>query len=136
MGWKTDCSYLKPLLMQMNIKRYAERPRYRIGSATLVAIICVALASVNIGILAWLVFLVGVSAAITLTLMTYHRLRNANLSTAWLLLMILQFGIGPTWRLSDHITFNIGGLMISLVPVILGWVVPRMGDHGIEPESG
>jgi hypothetical protein len=134
-GWKTDGPYLKLLLMQTNMKRYGERPRYRIGSATLVAITCVALASVNIGIPAWLVFLVVVSAGITLAMMTYHRLRNANLSTAWLLLMILQFGIGPTWHLSDQITFNIGELIISLVPVILGWVVPRKGD-GIESESG
>ncbi|WP_156313597.1 hypothetical protein [Erythrobacter sp. SG61-1L] len=111
--------------MPLNMTRYRERSRYRIGSAALVAIICVALASVNIGIPAWLIFLVAVAAEIALTIMTYHRLRDANLSTAWLLLMILQFGIGPTWHLSDHVTFNIGGSIISLVPVILGWIVPE-----------
>lgn len=121
--------------MQTNINCYGERSRYRIGSATLVAISCVALASVNIGIPVWLIFLVEIVAAITLTVMTYYRLRNANLSTAWLLLMILQFGIGPTWHLTDHVTFYIGGSIISLVPVLLGWVVSRKGDHEIEPVS-
>ncbi len=117
------------------MRRYGERSRYRIGSAALVAIICVALASVNIGIPAWFIFLVAFVASIALTIMTYHRLRDAKLSTAWLLLMILQFGIGPTWHLSDHVTFNIGGSIISLVPVIFGWIVPRKADQKIELES-
>ncbi|WP_288989592.1 hypothetical protein [uncultured Sphingopyxis sp.] len=121
--------------MPMNMRRYGERSRYRIGSAALVAIICVALASVNIGIPAWFIFLVAFVASIALTIMTYHRLRDAKLSTAWLLLMILQFGIGPTWHLSDHVTFNIGGSIISLVPVIFGWIVPRKADQKIELES-
>lgn len=56
--------------------------------------------------------------------MTYHRLRDAALSGGWLWLMILQIGIGPTWHLSDHITVNFGGYLVSCIPVILGWVVP------------
>ena len=121
--------------MPMNMTRYGERSRYRIGSAALLAIMCVALASVYIGIPAWLIFLVGVAAAITLTIMTYHRLRDANISTAWLFLMIFQFRIGPTWHLSDHVTFNFGGALIGLVPVILGWIVPRKADQKLELES-
>ena len=117
------------------MRRYGERSRYRIGSAVLVAITCVALASVNAGIPAWLIFLVAVAAGIALTIMTYHRLRDANLSKAWLLLMILPFGIGPTWHLSEHVTFNIAGSIISLVPVIFGWIVPRKADQKIELES-
>lgn len=111
--------------MLEDLKAFADRSRYRIGSAALVAIIGVALASVKIGDPAWLIFLIGVAAAITLTIMTYHRLRDANISTAWLFLMILRFGIGPTWHLSDHVTFNIGGSIISLVPVLLGWIAPK-----------
>lgn len=118
--------------MPMNTTRYGERSRYRVGSAVLVAITCVALLSVKIGIPAWLIFLVAVSASIALTILTYHRLRDANLSSAWLLFMILQFAIGPTWHLSDHVTFNIGGSIISSVPVILGWIVPRMPDQKVE----
>lgn len=129
LGWKADGSYLNPQMMPTTMRRYGERSRYRFGSAALVAIMCVALASISIGIPPWIVFFIGVASAITLTIMTYHRLRDANLSTAWLLLMILQFGIGPTWYLSDHVTFNIGGSIIYLVPVILGWIVPRQPDQ-------
>lgn len=116
------------------LKAFADRSRYRIGSAALVAIICVTVASVKIGIPVWLIFLVGVAITIALTIMTYHRLRDANLSTAWLLLMFLQFGIGPTWHLSDQVSFNIGGSIISLVPVMLGWIVPHKPDQKNEIE--
>jgi uncharacterized membrane protein YhaH (DUF805 family) len=121
--------------MAMDMKRYAERSCYRLGSAVLISVICLALASVQIGIPAWIVFFVGVAAAIVLTIITYRRLRDANLSSAWLLLIILQFGIGPTWHLSDHVSFNIGGSIISLVPVILGWIVPGKLNRKIELES-
>ncbi|MXO97353.1 hypothetical protein GRI34_13100 [Erythrobacter aquimaris] len=121
--------------MAMDMKRYGERPRYRIGSAALVAVICITLASASIGTPAWLIFLVAVAVTGGLTAMTYHRLRDANLSTGWLLLMFLQFGIGPTWHLSDNVTFNIGSSITSLVPVILGWLVPRKADQTIEYEA-
>lgn len=116
----------------MDMTRYAERSRYRLGSAALVSVISLAVASVQIGIPAWIIFLVGVTFSIVLTIITYHRLRDANLSSAWLLLMILQFGIGPTWHLSDHVTFNIGGSIVSLVPVLLGWIVPGKVNQKIE----
>lgn len=109
--------------MPMHVTRYAERSHYRVVSAVLVGFTYLALASVNVGIPAWLIFLVAVAAAIALTIITYHRLRDADLSSGWLLLMILQFGIGPTWHLSDHVTFSVGGSIISLVPVMLGWIV-------------
>lgn len=121
--------------MPTDMTGYAERSRYRLGSAVLVSVIGLALASVQIGIPAWIIFFVGVAPAIALTIITYHRLRNADLSSAWLLLMILQFGIGPTWHLSDHVTFNIGGSIVSLVPVILGWIVPGKANQKTELES-
>ncbi|WP_263588925.1 hypothetical protein [Sphingopyxis sp. GC21] len=123
------------MMMPMNVRRYGERSRYRIGSAALVAITGVALASANIGIPAWFIFLVAVVAGIALTIMSYHRLRDAKLSTAWLLLMILQFGMGSTLHVSDHVAFNIGGSIINWVPVIFGWIVPREADQKIELES-
>lgn len=121
--------------MPMDMTRYAERSRYRLGSAVLVSVISLTVASVQIGIPAWIIFFVGVNFSIVLTIITYHRLRDANLSSAWLLLMILQFGIGPTWHLSDHVTFNIGGSIVSLVPVLLGWIVPGKANQKTEPES-
>lgn len=119
----------------MDMTRYADRSRYKNASAVLVAVICLALASVNIGIPAWLIFLVSVAVAIALTIITHYRLRDANLSSGWLLLMILQFGIGPTWHLSDHVTVNIGGSIISLVPVLLGWIAPGRANQKAELES-
>jgi uncharacterized membrane protein YhaH (DUF805 family) len=134
-GWKADKRLVSILTVLEDLKAFADRSHYRIGSAALVAIICVTVASVNIGIPAWLIFIVVVASKIVLTIITYHRLRDADLSTAWLLLMILQFGIGPTWHLSDHVSFNIGGSIISLVPVMLGWIVPRMSDQKNEAET-
>jgi len=119
----------------MDMTRYAERSRYRLGSAVLLSFNCLAIASVQIGISAWVVFIVGVAAEIALTIITYYRLRDANLSSAWLLLMVLQFGIGPTWHLSDHVTFNVGGSIVGLVPVILGWIVAGKSHQSIEPKS-
>ena len=120
--------------MTKDLKAYADRSQYRIGSAALIAILYVTVVSVNLGIPVWLIFFVGLTTTIILTIMTYHRLRDANLSIGWLLLMILQFGIGPTWHLSHHVSFNLGGSIISLVPVILGWIAPRKTDQKNEVE--
>lgn len=135
LGWRTAGESFRLVAMPMDMSRYAERSRYRLGSAVLISFICLALASVQIGIPVLIVFLVGVAAYIVLTVITYRRLRDANLSSAWLLLMILQFGIGPTWHLSDYVTFNIGGSIVGLVPVILGWTVAGKSNQNIELES-
>lgn len=119
------------LIVLDDLKSFEERSRYRSGSAALISISYVAVASVLIGVPAWLIFIIGVAASIALTIITYHRLRNANLSSAWLLLMILQFGVGPTWHLSDNVTFNVGGSIVGLVPVILGWVIPTQPTHKV-----
>lgn len=121
--------------MTKDLKTYADCSQYRIGSAALIVILYVTAASVILGIPAWLIFIVGLATTITITIMTYYRLRDANLSTGWLLLMILQFGTGPTWHLSHHVSFNIGGFIISLVPVMLGWIAPRKADHKSEVGS-
>lgn len=121
--------------MPKDLKIYSERSRYRLGSTVLISAFCLALASALIGVPAWLIFIVGVAAWIALTIITYHRLRNAELSSGWLLLMILQFGVGPTWYLSDYVTLNLGGSVIGLVPVILGWIVPAPPNRKVEPKS-
>lgn len=121
--------------MPVDLRIFAERSRFRVGSVALSSVFYLAIASAEIGVPAWLTFVVGVSAWITLTIITYYRLRNANLSSAWLLLIILQFGIGPTWRLSEYVTFNVGGSIVSLVPVMLGWIVPAKSNREGEPGS-
>lgn len=110
--------------MVTGLKLFSERSRYRIASIVLVAVSWLAVASVRIGTPAWLAFITGIAPEIVLTIITYHRLQNAGVSSGWLLLMILQFGIGPAWQLSEHLTFNVGGALLGLVPVILGWIVP------------
>ncbi|MFP5455707.1 MAG: hypothetical protein ACLGHK_09445 [Alphaproteobacteria bacterium] len=77
-----------------------------------------------VGLAGWLCFLIAAPLAIILTVMTYQRLRNGAFSGAWVWLMILQFGIGPTWHLSDNFTVNLGGGIIGLLPVVLAWFVP------------
>jgi uncharacterized membrane protein YhaH (DUF805 family) len=119
----------------MDLKRFAERSRYRPGSAVLISVICLVLASTQIGIPVLVAFVIGMAAAITLTIITYYRLRDANLSSAWLLLMILQFGVGPTWHLPDNVTVSLGGSIVSLVPVILGWIVAGKSPQKTERES-
>lgn len=121
--------------MPMDLKIFAERSRYRLGAAVLILVIYLAVASVQVGVPARLVFFVVIADAIALTIITYHRLGDANLSSAWLLLMILQFGVGPAWHLSNHVTFNVGGSIVSLVPVILGWIIPAKSNRKLEPES-
>jgi uncharacterized membrane protein YhaH (DUF805 family) len=103
---------------------FAERSRYRLASIALMLASFLALSGVFIGVPDWLCFLAAASLSIALTVITYHRLRDAGLSGSWVLLMILQFGIGPTWHLSDYVTVNFSGYLISCVPVILGWFAP------------
>ena len=107
--------------MLEDLKVFADRSRYRPASVALIFTFIVALASVLIGIPAWLSFVVGVLALILLTIITYYRLGNANLSSGWVLLMVIPFGIGPSWHLSENVTFNVGGSIVGLIPIILGW---------------
>lgn len=118
--------------MEIDLKSFEERSRYRVGSSVLVSVFGVAVTSVLIGVPAWLSFILGLVPAITLTIITYYRLRDANLSSGWLLFMILQVGAGPSWHLSEHVTFNLVGLIVSLVPVLLGWFVPATIDPKTE----
>ena len=121
--------------MEIDFKAFAERSRYRIGSSVLISVFGVTAASVLIGVPGWLSFILGLVPTIALTIVTHHRLRNANLSSGWLLLMILQVGAGPSWHLSEHVTFNLVGFIVSLVPVILGWFAPATTDRKAVPTS-
>ena len=110
--------------MTFDLKSFAERSRYRPGSVALITFEYLPLASVLVGVSNWIAFIAAIVAAIVLTIITYHRFRDASLSPAWLLLMIVPFGIGPAWHLADNMTFNLGGAIISMVPVVLGWIAP------------
>ncbi|WP_156358367.1 hypothetical protein [Sphingobium sp. Leaf26] len=114
---------------------FSERSRYRFGSIALIAASCLALAGVLIGVADWLSFLVAAPLLALLIVITYRRLRDGGFSGAWVGLMILSFGIGPTWHVSDLLTVSLGGAIIGCVPVILGWVIPSKGDARSEPQS-
>jgi uncharacterized membrane protein YhaH (DUF805 family) len=121
--------------MKWDLVIYAERSRYRPISIALEFATYLALAAVLVGVPSWLCFLLAASLSVILTIMTYHRLRNGAFSGAWILLMILQFGVGPTWHLSGHLTVNLGGTLISCVPVILGWLAPTNASEYADAKS-
>lgn len=120
-------------LMKFDWTAFAERSCYRPASLALMLASCLALASVLVGFPGWLCLLVAAASSIALTVITYHRLRNAECSGAWVVLMILQFDIGPTWHPSDSLTIAFGGYIIGCVPVILGWFAPA--NFGAKPKS-
>jgi hypothetical protein len=110
--------------MKWDLITYAERSRYRPMSIALEFAAYLALAAVLVGVPSWLCFLLAASLSVILTIITYHRLRNGAFSGSWIFLMILQFGVGPTWHVSGHLTVNLVGTLIGCVPVILGWLAP------------
>ncbi|HEV7289230.1 hypothetical protein [Sphingomonas sp.] len=119
--------------MELHPAAFAERSRYRAASIGLMLASWLAIAGVFIGVPDVLCFLVALVPSIILTIITYHRLRDAALSGAWILLMIVQIGIGPTWHLSDSLTVNFGGYLVGCVPIILGWLVAA--NSGANPKS-
>ena len=119
--------------MKLDWPAFAERSRYRPTSIALLLASSLALAGVFVGLPDLLCFVVYAVLSISLSVITFHRLRNAGYSGAWVALTILSFGIGPSWHLSHSLTFNLGGLVISCVPVILAWFAPA--DYGTVPKS-
>jgi len=103
---------------------FSKRPLYRLVSIPLaLASILVPLGVVVTGGWGWLAVVLGLPLYVTLVLLTYYRLREADLSSGWLILMILSFHIGPTWELPGGLTFYPTGL-IAMIPVVLAWFVP------------
>jgi uncharacterized membrane protein YhaH (DUF805 family) len=110
--------------MKFNWTAGAGRYRYRPVSIALMLASCLALMGVFVGVPDWLCFLAAAALYFALVAITYRHLRDARFSGAWVLLMIFQIGIGPTWHLSGSLTVNFGGYIIGCVPVILGWIAP------------
>jgi uncharacterized membrane protein YhaH (DUF805 family) len=121
--------------VEIDLKAFAERSRYRPASAALFVISYIALAGIFAGVPSWLCFLIAAAAWIALATITLRRLRDGGLSGAWILLMILKFGVGPDWHLSDYVTMDIGGSILACVPIILGWIVPAK-HNGSYSSSG
>ena len=107
-----------------DLQAFGDRSRYRRASAFLILVFAVAVTLTLIGIPDWVALGFGMLIFLAMTVITYHRLRDANLSIGWLLLMILPLGLGPTWHISENVTFNLGGSILGLVPVVLGWFTP------------
>lgn len=114
------------------LERFARRREYRLASIALIAgcLLCVYLPLAITVTWGWagLAFAIAMLFYVTLFVLTYFRLRNASLSTLWLLFMIVVFPIGPRWELGawdwGEIAFAPSGF-ISLIPVIMGWFAPE-----------
>jgi hypothetical protein len=65
-------------------------------------------------------FAVGLPFYVVLVLLTYYRLKNASLSSWWLLPMIAAVRVGPKWEVWSIDLYLTG--LISYLPVILGWL--------------
>ncbi|MBB3912045.1 uncharacterized membrane protein YhaH (DUF805 family) [Sphingomonas desiccabilis] len=108
------------------LKSYARQSPYRLASLTLVVLLGLDLAAVaTLGGPEWLAFLLGLPIYIGLVGMTYHRLRDANLSANWLVLMIISPTFGPKWESSGWLVLYASNLLL-LVPIALGWLVGKM----------
>jgi uncharacterized membrane protein YhaH (DUF805 family) len=111
------------------LQSYSGRREYRLASILLLAggiLMPVLLAK----LLGWefLAFAVGLPFYAALVLLTYYRLRNASLSSAWLGLMIVVFHVGPKWEMGSIDLYPTG--LISLVPVVMGWLARESGEGG------
>jgi hypothetical protein len=108
--------------MDVNLGVFADRARYRPAAIAIEVMTMLAVVGGFAGAPAWLCLTVVWILGVVLTIMTYYRLRDAALSSGWLLLMILQ--IGPAWHMSENITFNVGSFFVGFIPVLMGCFVP------------
>ena len=122
-------------MVAWDLTRLGERSRYRPASILLELSSALALLGVFLGIPGWLCVLTAVPLSIILAIMTYHRLRDGGFSSAWVWLMVVPLGIGPTWHLSEHLTFNFGGYLVGFVPVIMAWMAPTNTRRGPKSET-
>jgi len=114
--------------VKLAAKQFAGRESYRAASAALLLwSFGVPLGLASAGLPDWLGVIAGVPAYIALLVVTYHRLRDAALSTGWLMLMIITINIGPFWQGPGSIKLYLSNIVALLVPVILGWIVLSKG---------
>src|SRR3954447_16040251 len=124
-------------------ERFSGRQEYRLVSVVLVAG-CVLASYLPLitrlsGGWAALAFATAMSFYVALAALTYFRLRNASLSSWWLLPMIFVFHVGPRWELGSwewgSSSFEPSGL-ISLVPIVIGWfATARNSDEPATTEA-
>lgn len=114
--------------MTLAAKQFAGREAYRTASVTLLFLsFGLPLGLAFAGLPGWLGFVVGLPVYITLMVVTYHRLRDAALSTGWLILMIVVVNIGPFWEGPASFKLYLSNVVLLLVPILLGWMVPSNG---------
>jgi uncharacterized membrane protein YhaH (DUF805 family) len=123
--------YLTP--MQSMTETYSVLPAYRSAATTLLVAglglpICIAL----LGGPDLLGVVVGISALLCLTVVTYRRLRDAALSGGWIALFLLSINIGPSWDAPGPIHFYLFNL-VALVPILMAWFAPT--DFGANPRT-
>src|SRR5262245_12397570 len=111
------------------LERLSKRHEYRTASIVLVAASILSIYSlVLVDEPTWtqsvVVIGLGGLSYFALFVLTYFRLRDALLSSWWLLPMIVVFPIGPSWPLASwdwgFLRVSPSGL-VALVPVIIGW---------------
>jgi uncharacterized membrane protein YhaH (DUF805 family) len=105
---------------------------YRWASvALIVAMILLPVLMMRLGALEWVATLTGLPIYVALVVLTFHRLRNANLTGWWIILMILVLNFGPRWDGLEPLTFHLSHLL-HLIPVALGWLVRGPGNVAVK----
>lgn len=105
-------------------ERFYGMAAYRWASLILLlAVLLIPVAVTALGGPQWLAFLLGLPAFLLLAVVTNGRLRDAGLSGAWVLLLLLIVNVGPVWHGPAPLDLYLGNL-VNLIPIALGWTVP------------
>ena len=105
-------------------ERFYDRAAYRWASVVLLlAVLSIPVAVSALGGPGWFAFLLVLAPFIMLAVVTNGRLRDAGLSGAWVLLLLLIVNVGPVWHGPASLDLYLGNL-VNLIPIILGWTVP------------
>lgn len=120
------------------IHRLSAIQNYRWASVSLIAtMILLPVLMVRLGASEWVASLAGLPVYVALVVLTYRRLRDANLTGWWIVLMILVINNGPQWDGLEPLTFHVSHL-IHLIPVALGWLVrapQTVAGTGVRPDG-
>ena len=101
---------------------------YRWASVALIAVmIVIPVLLLRLGASEWVASLASLPIYVALVVLTFRRLRNANLTGWWIVLMILVLNFGPQWDGLEPLTFYLSHLL-HLIPVALGWLVRAPGN--------
>lgn len=107
---------------------------YRWASVALItAMILLPVLMMRLGALEWVASLAALPVYVALVVLTYRRLRDANLSGWWIVLMILVVNLGPRWDGLEPLTFYLSHIL-HLVPVALGWLVRAPGNVAVKSD--